>query len=146
MTEAVSAHPVRNAALLRHRLLSLVYESLLLAAVISATALPIVMLTSSWHPGVSRTVLQTAMVVVCGVYFVWQWTRSGQTLAMKTWRLQLVSHDGKLLTPVHASLRYLLALAGTLACGAGFLWALVDRDRSFLHDRLAGTLIIRTGD
>lgn len=146
MTGAVSAQQVRNAARLRHRLLSLVYESLLLTAVISATALPIVMLTSSWHPSVSRAVLQIAMVVVCGVYFVWQWTRTGQTLAMKTWRLRLVSRDGKLLSPAHASLRYLLALAGTLTFGAGFLWALVDRDRAFLHDRLTGTLIIRTSD
>jgi uncharacterized RDD family membrane protein YckC len=29
-------------------------------------------------------------------------------------------------------------------CGAGILWALVDRDRQFLHDRLAGTRIVNS--
>lgn len=38
--------------------------------------------------------------------------------------------------------RYLVALAGSLLFGAGFLWALLDGDRQFLHDRLAGTRII----
>jgi len=42
----------------------------------------------------------------------------------------------------HALKRFLFALAGSLLAGAGFLWALVDRDGLFLHDRLAGTRII----
>jgi hypothetical protein len=28
--------------------------------------------------------------------------------------------------------------------GIGFLWAFVDRDRAFLHDRLAHTRIVST--
>jgi uncharacterized RDD family membrane protein YckC len=38
--------------------------------------------------------------------------------------------------------RYVIAVLGFCAVGIGFLWALVDRDRQFLHDRLAGTAII----
>jgi len=38
--------------------------------------------------------------------------------------------------------RYVLATLGLFALGLGFLWALVDRDRQFLHDRLAGTAIV----
>ncbi|MCL5059135.1 MAG: RDD family protein [Candidatus Thermoplasmatota archaeon] len=34
--------------------------------------------------------------------------------------------------------RFFLALIGLLLAGAGFWWALVDRDRQFLHDRIAG--------
>ena len=29
---------------------------------------------------------------VLGLYFVWYWTRTGQTLAMQTWRIQLLSN------------------------------------------------------
>jgi len=36
--------------------------------------------------------------------------------------------------------------AGCLLAGAGFLWALVDREGLFLHDRLAGTKIVRIED
>jgi uncharacterized RDD family membrane protein YckC len=38
--------------------------------------------------------------------------------------------------------RYLLAVAGFFAAGFGFAWALFDRDRQFLHDRLCGTAIV----
>jgi uncharacterized RDD family membrane protein YckC len=43
----------------------------------------------------------------------------------------------------HALNRSLFAAADGLLAGAGFLWALVDREGLFLHDRLAGTKIVR---
>jgi hypothetical protein len=43
-------------------------------------------------------------------------------------------------------LRYLLALVSTFMLGLGFVWALIDRERCFLHDRLAGTCIIMQND
>lgn len=123
-------------------LLCLIYETLLLAAVIMAATLPVVMLTTAWQPYTSRATLQAVLLATCGAYFVSQWTRTGQTLAMKTWRLKLMTQSGEPLTPMRATARYLLALAGTLACGAGFLWVVADRERKFLHDRLAGTRIV----
>jgi len=131
-------------AKLGRRLLCLTYEALLLAAVIMAAALPVVMLTAAWPLYAARATLQAVLLSACGAYFVWQWTRTGQTLAMKTWRLKLITQFGEPLTPARATARYLLALAGTLACGAGFLWALADRERRFLHDRLAGTRIVNS--
>ena len=50
--------------------------------------------------------------------------------------------DGGAVSVPRALHRYALALLGFLAVGLGFLWALVDRDRQFLHDRLAGTAIV----
>jgi len=41
----------------------------------------------------------------------------------------------------HALNRSLFAAADGLLAGAGFLWALVDCEGLFLHDRLAGTRI-----
>jgi uncharacterized RDD family membrane protein YckC len=77
------------------------------------------------------------------MYFVGQWTHGGQTLAMKTWHLRLVTRRGAAITLRQAALRYLIALVGLACLGAGFLWALFDRDRSFLHDRMVGTRIVR---
>jgi uncharacterized RDD family membrane protein YckC len=62
---------------------------------------------------------------------------------MKTWRIRLVQANGDTLTFKQAVLRFFLALLGLLLAGAGFWWALVDRDRQFLHDRLAGTRLVR---
>lgn len=77
-------------------------------------------------------------------YFVWCWLNGGQTLPMKTWKLQLVATDGTAVRPLQAVLRYLAAWPCISLLGIGIFWALVDRDRQFLHDRLAGTRIIRT--
>jgi uncharacterized RDD family membrane protein YckC len=60
---------------------------------------------------------------------------------MKTWHIRLERLDGSPVNPARAIHRYVLALLGTAALGLGFLWALVDRDRQFLHDRLSGTRI-----
>jgi uncharacterized RDD family membrane protein YckC len=82
------------------------------------------------------------LLLVLGVYFVYCWRR-GQTLAMKTWRLRLVDSGGALPSTRQAVARYLLAVLGLGLLGAGFLWALVDPQRQFLHDRLVGTRIVR---
>ncbi len=126
---------------LGRRLLSLVYEALLAAAVVLAGSLPFVIFAHGAGP-VARPMFQLYLVALTGAYFTWQWRRGGRTLAMKTWRLRLVTSAGGELGWSDAVKRYLYALGGTLALGAGFLWALIDRDRLFLHDRLAGTKII----
>jgi uncharacterized RDD family membrane protein YckC len=76
------------------------------------------------------------------VYFVWCWRKSGQTLAMQTWQLKLVDNRAQLLTVNVAIARYVLACLSLMLFGIGFLWAIVDRDRLFLHDRLLKTHII----
>jgi uncharacterized RDD family membrane protein YckC len=88
--------------------------------------------------GVLRIELQLFILAVLAAYFVWCWLRGGQTLAMRAWRIRLVD-----VTPGRAVLRFILALA---LLPVSILWALVDRDRQFLHDRLAGTRLINTGD
>ena len=61
---------------------------------------------------------------------------------MKTWRMRIVTAEGGALTAGRAFKRYLLAVPGMLS-GFSLLWAPFDRDRQFLHDRLAGTRIVR---
>jgi uncharacterized RDD family membrane protein YckC len=131
------------AAPLIARLASLLYEALLLAAVLWLAALPLALLETGLGLPHVRWLYQAYLVLVAGVYFVWQWLRGGQTLPMKTWRLKLERRDGGTLEARQAALRYLFALASLAAFGLGFAWALVDRDRLFLHDRLAGTRIVR---
>lgn len=76
------------------------------------------------------------------IYFLWFWLNGGQTLAMKTWKLRLISAEGGSLRPGQVLLRYLTAWAGLLLCGVGILWACFDPQRRFLHDRIAGTRIV----
>ena len=130
------------AGLLR-RLSSLAYEALLLGGVLAFAAMPYVILTRGVDHFIARPLLQLYLALLAGVYFVWQWRRGGQTLPMKTWHLRVVARGGGALSLRQAVLRYCLALAGSLALGAGFAWAIIDPEHQFLHDRLAGTHIVR---
>ncbi len=129
---------------LRRRLACAVYELLILAALVFIATMPFLALFGDATQGWSRHALQGWILVVCGVYYVTFWTRGGQTLPMKTWRLRVVRPDGGAIDTKQAIQRYLFAVLGLAAFGLGFLWALVDRDRQFLHDRLAGTIIADT--
>lgn len=93
--------------------------------------------------GWKHSLFQLWLLLVLGLYFGYCWTRTGQTLAMKTWRIRLQRRDGALLTPRQAAFRFVTACWTLLPLGLGFWWALLDRDRQFLHDRLAGTRIVK---
>jgi uncharacterized RDD family membrane protein YckC len=95
--------------------------------------------------GLAHTLFQAWLVLVSGIYFVHCWVKGGRTLAMKTWHLRLAEADGTPIGWPRAWLRYALAAPGLFLFGLGYLWAFIDRDGQFLHDRLAGTRVFRTG-
>lgn len=122
-------------------LASLFYEVLLLVALLFVATFVFVLLFGEATQAPHRYFLQAYLWIVGGFYFVWCWSR-GRTLAMQAWKLHLVDANGALVSPMLAMQRYLLASLGLLAMGMGFLWALLDRDRRYLHDRLLGTRLV----
>ena len=115
----------------------MLYEALLLAAVGFFAAWLFFFASGGRDAtgGWPRLALQLLIVAVFAAYFLWCWLRGGQTLAMKAWRIRLVG-----VTPRKAALRFALAF---LLFPASIVWALFDRDRQFLHDRIAGTRLIK---
>lgn len=135
------AGPQRAGLLVRFA--SLFYEALLLVAILFGAAFAFLLVAPNPMPPEWRPALQCVLLLVAAIYFTFCWTRTGQTLPMKTWRLQLVRRDGGPMSPRDAAFRFVFATCSLLAAGAGFLWAMFDPDRQFLHDRLAGTRIVR---
>jgi uncharacterized RDD family membrane protein YckC len=158
-------------ASLARRLAALAYETLLVAAIVIVAGFalaplvtPSISVDSELRiPAlVDRVLLFCALFAVAAMYFVTSWTGGRRTLAMKTWRLRLATRDGGLLDRKRALARYLAAWIGPAIAlivyaalrprGLGahaawlmalnFLWALIDRERQFLHDRIAGTRIV----
>lgn len=127
------------------RMLALTYESLLLLGVWFIAAFLFHLVFRDTTAEYFRPLFQFYLLIVGGIYFIWFWTHGGQTLAMQTWKLCLVSASGEKVTTQQAMARYLMAVIGISFLGLGLLWALFDRDRQFLHDRVAGTRIIRLG-
>jgi len=127
---------------LRRRLASAFYELLLLTALILVATFPFVGLTGGKITLGSRVALQIYLFLLCGAYFVWLWHRGGQTLPMKTWAIRLEAAEGGQPSYLRLWARYALAVLGTALAGISFWWALLDRERQFLHDRLAGTRLV----
>jgi uncharacterized RDD family membrane protein YckC len=122
---------------LARRLASMLYEAILLFAVAFFAGFAFHFASRGAAPeGALRLAHQLLLVAVFAAYFLWCWLRGGQTLAMKAWRVRLVE-----VTPAKALLRFCLALV-LVPTGVSLAWALFDRDRQFLHDRLAGTRLV----
>lgn len=71
-------------------------------------------------------------------FFVWFWSRSGQTLGMRAWRLRVQNQDGSKLSKGTAIKRLLPTLLGL-----GNLLVIVDRKNKLsLQDRLTNTEVV----
>jgi uncharacterized RDD family membrane protein YckC len=96
------------------------------------------------HPSpLYRNALRAALLAVTAAYFVLSWSRGGQTIGMRAWRLRVVSIDGAPLPWPRALLRFALALPSLLAFGLGFLWCLVDGERRGWHDLGSRSAVVR---
>ena len=146
--QTAGERPVVELAGIRRRLASMLYEILLLLGVLALTFIvPHVVLGFTAGVAVAPWLLWLHLFLVMGVYFVWYWQRHGATLAMQTWRLKLVDvRDGRPPSAGRAMLRYAFSWPSLWLCGIGILWVVFDRDRQFLHDRLAGTCIVLMPD
>lgn len=148
------------------RFACMMYEGVLLFAVVFLAGYLFDTLTQSRHALTLRHTRQAWLFVVIGLYFVLCWRHKGQTLPMKTWNLRLVDASGA--TPGLSTLvlRYILlwpfplAAAGLVALASSQTgWASVDMfivaapftifiptwfdpEGRFLHDRLVGTRLV----
>lgn len=157
---------------LGRRLLALLYEGLLLVALALVAGFALAPIVSppesaATHtlgvPGTfSRVIAFLSLVALGALFYVWSWSEGRRTLPMKTWQLALVTVAGQPVSRRRALARYaafwigpMLGLAtyallqaagwGALALpltALNYLAALVDPDRAFLHDRLAGTRLV----
>jgi uncharacterized RDD family membrane protein YckC len=147
------------------RMLCFLYEGVLLFGVLTIAALAYGLVTQQRHALEGRAGLLVFLFVVLALYFGWFWTRTGQTLAMQTWHVRLVTVGGQPVGWPRALARYLLgwlwflpALAAVQFAGLRGGWAatgavlagvaayaLLARlhpDRQFWHDAACRTRLI----
>ncbi len=148
---------------LKRRMACWLYEGMLLFGVVFIAGYLFGTLSQTRHALDNRPGLQAFLFLILGIYFTWFWHR-GQTLAMKTWHVKVVSAQGLPLSQKRALLRYVLSwmwflppLLLTIPLGLppgtiGLLvfvwvivWALLSRfhpQRQFWHDAWAGTRLV----
>lgn len=164
MSDGAAAAASAAPALLR-RLAALLYEGVLLFGLVWLVGIVYGVATNQRHALKGAFGLQVTLFLALGVYFVYFWSKHGQTLAMRTWRLRIQGPGGRPPTVVRATARYLLAwlwfvpallivslygLRGggvivTIVLAGIAAYALLARlrpDRQFLHDVLCGTRVM----
>lgn len=144
----------------------MMYEGVLLFAVVFLAGYLFDTLTQSRHALMLRAGRQIWLFIAIGAYFLVCWRRSGQTLPMKAWHIKLLSLNGQPAETWRLLLRYVYMWILPLI-GAGLVWAAATfsgwnamlmlivaspflvfiptwftSDQQFLHDRLAGTRLI----
>jgi uncharacterized RDD family membrane protein YckC len=132
----------QNASLIK-RLAASLYELLSLIAIWLLCTFVFVMFSGNVDTAIERFSLQAILWIVTGIYFVVCWIATGQTLATQAWKIKLVNIDNKLLSIQQALFRYVLANVSLFVFGLGFLWAVVDKEHLFLHDRVLNTRLIK---
>ena len=142
MSEPMSAIP----APLRLRLAAAIYDLLPLVglwflAVVLALAITGGALDT--HTLAGKFLVQGLALVLSSAYFIVSWSRGGQTIGMRAWKLRVVRADGRSVRWPLALLRFIVALVSLAPLGAGFWWALVDAQKRTWHDMAANTMWVR---
>jgi uncharacterized RDD family membrane protein YckC len=151
---------------LKRRFACLVYEFLLMSAVLLTAVALITPVKAALPPSFwLDQFIRVFLLAVLFVYFGLSWVRSGQTVAMKAWRLQLLDRNQARLGWKQAALRFLVAAVLLIGIPViaylgnaehsgrtarlSLLWILLpylyswfDPQGQALHDRLSGTRVV----
>ena len=125
------------------RLLATLYDALLLLALLFVTTVVLMILNQgTLQTGQLLSYLRLPVyITVSFLFFGWFWTHGGQTLGMKTWKMQLVQDNGNAVTWPVALVRFVTAMLSWAAFGLGFLWSLFDSRNRTWHDIISGSTL-----
>ena len=133
---------MQNTGLLR-RMAAVLYDTLLILACLFLVTIPFIAARGGEPVEVDDTlVYQAVVMLVIYTFFAGFWTRSGRTLGMQSWGLQLETRDGGLPSLSAATVRFFAALISWAPLGLGFFWQLWDKEHLTWHDRLSRTRLV----
>ena len=128
-----------TSASLGRRFGAIIYDSLLVLAVMFLGTLPFVAMLGGEPVGPGNIAYQLTLLLIAYLFFAGYWSLYGRTLGMQSWRLKIETADGGKPGFGAASLRFFAAIISWLPAGLGFWWQLWDRDGLAWHDRISGT-------
>jgi uncharacterized RDD family membrane protein YckC len=129
---------VRNAGLPR-RLGAMLYDSLLVLALMFLGTIPFIAAKSGEPVDPGTHYYQLALLAISWLFFVGFWSGYGRTLGMQSWGLRIEDRHGNKPRFGRCSLRFAVAVLSWLPAGLGYWWQLIDRDGLSWHDRASST-------
>jgi uncharacterized RDD family membrane protein YckC len=95
-------------------------------------------------PGWIATVVAVVWYLVVALYFIVPYSGTGRTLGKAMLSIRVISLDGAPLSWRRGILRTAGYLISCLPCYAGFFWSIWDPDKQAWHDKLAGTVVVKS--
>jgi len=142
-------------ASLWRRLLSIVYDTLIVVCLVFIAWQPVpFILDESWPAWLTQTLRRGYLVTVIFGFFGWFWTHGGQTVGMRAWKIRVIDDtgdqprgsdsDGTTLRVSwrQALVRFVVAIVSLAALGLGFLWSLFNARGNTWHDSASGTRLV----
>ncbi len=127
-----------RAGLIR-RLAAAAYDLLLLTAMLFVIG----MITVAFNQGKEFNISYS--IPLFGLlFFGFFWTKGGQTLGMRAWRIALMTEQGERVNWKQSSIRYMAAGLSLVCGGMGFFWSWIDKDKRTWHDMLSKTYLVHT--
>lgn len=143
--------PLPSAGLIR-RLLAITYDSLLLLGVAFAYGVVVTLVRVGTMgtdelayvrlPIVFHVVSWFILWLLLAGYYVLCWSKRGQTLGMKSWRLKVEAVNGGHPSGAQCWLRCMLAPVSAAVAGLGYIWCWFDKRHGCWHDRWTDTRVV----
>jgi uncharacterized RDD family membrane protein YckC len=122
------------------RLGAMVYDVLLIIAIWMMTLFVWVLVNDG--EAVRGVAVQLVLAAELVGFYLFFWSRQGQTLGMAAWRIKVVDLDGNPPAFKQLLIRIAAAPLSLLSCGIGYLWFYLGERRQTWHDRLSGTMVV----
>ena len=137
--------PLPSPSLMR-RLTAMLYDSLLLIALVGVTNAIGLGVAYQLSGGAQETLGPSAVRLITfgsiAGFFCIFWRKQGQTLGMQAWRIKLVNDQGGDVSYARGLLRCGAAVVSAACLGLGYWWCLIDPQKRYWHCKLSGTHLV----
>ena len=139
-----AAVEARRVSLLR-RFGAIIYDSIAIVALLFFATLPIVIMLKGQAIGAENPFYFLYLVLIAYFYFAISWTRGGQTLGMRAWKIRIFKNadETHAVNGADAMKRFSMAILSWLVLGLGFISAAFNKNKLAWHDRISNTHLRR---
>lgn len=128
-------------ASLARKLAAILYDSVLLGALLFLAAIPPTLLNGGAiraDGSVTHIMFTLYLLTVWFLFYGWFWTHGGQTLGMAAWRIRAISCNDQVLGWRAALIRW------SSACfGLANFYSVIDREHCGWHERFSATRTVQ---
>ncbi|WP_347257293.1 RDD family protein [Methylocaldum sp.] len=134
--------PKHNSPGLLRRLAALVYDMVVLVAVLFAATVLLLPLHHGEAFQPNHGLYSAYLLTVSFAFVGWFWTHGGQTLGMRSWKIRLCTTADTSISWGQASIRFFCGLISFGCLGLGYLWVLFDSQGRSWHDLASRSKIV----